>query len=150
LSGRVERFRDELATEYLLITREAMRQGDIPEGWRSDYVHGTALLERLLSLEGDDVRLLCTLLEVCVDWFVDLYNANDSRLFRELDRKVPYAVRLARLVSAGPAEQPARMVLSQFSMFRGLLTGDPTWKRAFYQTALEFNPGNSNARELLA
>ena len=34
LAGRAARFRDDLATDYLLATREAMRYGDIPEGWR--------------------------------------------------------------------------------------------------------------------
>jgi hypothetical protein len=152
LGHEVKRFRDELATEYLLITREAMRFGEIPEGWRSDYERGTAMLERsLLCFESDNVRLLTTLMEICVDWFVDLYNANDGRrLFRELDRYTPHAIHLARLVSERPGELAARAVLSQFYKFRGLLSADPAQKRAFYQTALDFNPGNSNARELLA
>jgi hypothetical protein len=151
LTSRVERFRDELATEYLLITREAMRYGEIPEGWRADYERGLAFLERSLSLDADNVRLLTTLLEVCADWFVDLYNANDGgRLFQELSRSTPHALRLARLVSDRPSELAARAILSQFCKFRGFLARDRAQKIAFYQQALEFNPGNSNARELLA
>src|SRR3712207_6973930 len=59
----VARFRDELATEALVLTREVMRSGEPGEGMRADYERGLALLRRLLSLDGDNVRLLAAMVE---------------------------------------------------------------------------------------
>ena len=99
LAERAARFRDELATDYLLATREAMRYGAIPEGWRADYAKGLSGLLRLLSLDRDNVRLLTAMVEICNDWFLDLYNAGDPRQLAEhVDRFTPFATQLARLV----------------------------------------------------
>ncbi len=75
LADRVARCRDELATEYLVTTREAMRFGDIAEGMHADYDKGLTFLRRLLSLDRDSVRLLTALVEVCGEYFLDLYHA---------------------------------------------------------------------------
>src|SRR5262249_35555591 len=40
LTKRIEAFRDELATEYLVLTRESMRYGTIPSGYDADYETG--------------------------------------------------------------------------------------------------------------
>jgi hypothetical protein len=151
LAARVERFRDELATEYLLTTREAMRYGDIPEGWRSDYDKGLAGLRRLLSLDRDNLRLLTALVEVCTDWFLDLYHLGDAPGLREqVDRYTPFALQLARLVEDRPADLAARAALADFWKFRGFLSREPDQKAALYREALRFNPANDNVRTLLA
>jgi hypothetical protein len=152
LHERVERFRDQLATEYLVTMREAMRFGRTPEGWRADYERGLAYLRRLLSLDRDSVRLLTVVVEVCDDWFYDLYAIGDgARLVAEVDRYSPFALQLARLVESGSGVGvAARAALSDFWKIRGFLTNDRARKVALYREALRFNPGNQNVRDLLA
>ncbi len=151
LGERVARWRDDLATEFLLATREAMRFGDVPEGLHADYEKGLAALRRHLSLDHDNVRLLTALVEICTDWFLDLYNAPDvGDLAEVVGRFTPLAQQLARLSEGRPGDLPARAVLADFWKFRGFVTHDRARKRALYEEALQFNPGNSNVRELLA
>ncbi len=150
LAGRAARFRDELATEYLLATREAMRYGAIPEGWRADYARGLSGLLRLLGLDRDNVRLLTAMMEICNDWFLDLYNAGDPRqLAEQVDRFTPFVAQLARLVGDRPGELAARAALSDFCKFRGFTAGDRGRKVELYREALRFHPGNDNVRGLL-
>jgi tetratricopeptide (TPR) repeat protein len=151
LSDRVARFREELATDYLLATREAMRFGEVPEGWHADYEKGLAALRRFLSLDRDNPRLLTALVEVCDEWFLDLYNATGrAGLAAQVERFTPFALQLARLVEGRPGHLAARAALSDFYKFRGFLTSDRTRKEALYREALAFNPANQNVRDLLA
>jgi hypothetical protein len=151
LGERVERFREELATEYLLTTREAMRFCAVPEGWRADYEKGLTYLRRLLSLDRDNPRLLSALVEICNDWFLDLYHQNDAATLRgQLDRFTPFALQLARRIDERPADLPARAALSDFWKFRGFLAADREQKAGLYREALRFNPANNNVRDLLA
>jgi hypothetical protein len=151
LAQRVTAFRDELATEYLVATREVMRYGAIPEGWRADYDRGLAYLRRLLSLDGDNLRLLSVLIEICTDWLFDLSVTGELSLLRQqLERFTPFAHRLARLVEDQAGQLSARAALAEFWKIRGLLTADRQQKRALYQEALRFNPANGEAARLLA
>ncbi len=151
LAGRAARFRDDLATDYLLATREAMRYGDIPEGWRADYAKGLSVLPRLLSLDRDNVRLLSAMVEICDEWFLDLYNAGDPRRLAEhVERFTPFASQLGRLMADRPGDLAARAALSDFYKFRGFVAGDRARKIELYTEALRFNPGNDNVRVLLA
>jgi hypothetical protein len=151
VAARVARFREELATEYLVSTREAMRYGDVPEGYRSDYVKGLGRLQRLLSLDSDNVRLLTTLLEICAEWFFDLYRLGDwSALIEQVGRFTPFAMRLARLADVRPGELAARAAVAEFYKFRGFVSPDPAAKAALYREALRFDPANANVRDLLA
>jgi hypothetical protein len=155
LHERLAAFRDGLATDYLLETREEMRAGDIPEGWRADYEAGLARLRRLLSLDRDNPVLLTALLEICGDWFLDLYNTQEVEQMRaEADRYGPFAAQLAR-VGLKPGEGwsgelAARAALAEFYKFRGYLAESPDRKIALYREALAFNPANDNVRRLLA
>jgi hypothetical protein len=151
LTERIERFREELATEYLLTTREAMRFGTIPEGWRADYEKGLTYLRRLLSLDRENLRLLAALVEICNDWFLDLYHQNDAAtLQRQIERFTPFALQLARRIDDRPGDLPARAALSDFWKFRGFLAPNRDQKAALYREALRFNPANNNVRDLLA
>jgi hypothetical protein len=151
LAERVAKFRDDLATEYLLTTREAMRHGRIPQGWRADYERGLSQLSRLVSLDRDNVRLLTSLIEICCEWFIDLYNTQDAQAMHEqVGRYTPLALQLARLVADRATELPARAALAEFSKFRGFLENDPARKIALYREALRLDPGNRNIQELLA
>ncbi|HZV03803.1 MAG TPA: hypothetical protein VE999_01820 [Gemmataceae bacterium] len=150
LAECVEQFREELATEYLLTTRESMRFGAVPEGWRADYEKGLTYLRRLLSLDRDNLRLLVALVEICNDWFLDLYHQNDTAMLRrQLDRFTPFAQQLARRIDERPSDLPARVALSDYWKFRGFLAADREQKAALYREALRFNPANANVRELL-
>jgi hypothetical protein len=150
LAERIERFGDELATDYLLTTREAMRFGAIPEGWRADYEKGLTYLRRLLSLDRDNCRLLAALVEICNDWFLDLYHLHDGATLRaQLERFTPFALQLARRIDDRPGDLTARSALSDFWKFRGFLAADRAAKLALYREALRFNPANTNVRELL-
>jgi hypothetical protein len=151
LARRVERFGDELATAYLLTTREAMRFGAIPEGWHADYEKGLSYLCRLLRLDRDNRRLLTALVEVCVDWFLDLYNTGDPpRLRAEVERYTPFALHLARLLEDRPGESFAAPALAEFYKFRGFVSPDREEKVARYREALALDPSNGNVRQLLA
>ncbi len=149
LPGRAERFRDELATEYLLKTREAMRFGDIPEGFRADYERAFSLLASALALDPDNVRLLTAHVEICVEWFFDLYQLQDARLFTEVDRLLEPAERLAGLARSQEGLPAARAALSDYWKFRGFAAASPA-KAELYREALRLNPGNDNVRDLLA
>jgi hypothetical protein len=151
VTERIERFREELATEYLLTTREAMRYGNIPEGWRADYEKGLSYLRRLLSLDRDNPRLLAALLEICNDWFLDLYHQSDPVGLRaRVERFTPFALQLARRIDERPGDLTARAALADFWKFRGFVAADRASKVALYREALRFNPANPNVRDLLA
>lgn len=150
-AARVARFRDELATDFLLATREAMRHGRAPEGFRADYDGCLTGLRRILSLDRDNPRLLTALVETCGDWFFDLYNAGaGATLAEQVERFTPFALQLARLVEGRPGDLAARAALAGFTKFRGFIAVDPARKAELYREALRFNPAEENARELLA
>jgi hypothetical protein len=150
-AGRVTRFRDELATDHLLATREAMRHAPAPEGFRADYESGLTGLRRLLSLDRDNPRLLTALLETCGDWFFDLYNAGSrAALAEQVERFTPFALQLARLVEGRPGDLAARAALAAFTKFRGFVAADAGRRAELYREALRFNPADENVRELLA
>jgi hypothetical protein len=151
LTTRAQRFREDLATEYLLTTREAMRYGDIPEGWHADYEKGLSFLRRLLSLERDNPRLLTALVEICGEWFLDLYNVQDTaQLSHQVDRFTPFALQLARLVEGRTGDLAAGAALANYWKFRGFVATERAQKITLYREALRFNPSNGNVRELLA
>jgi hypothetical protein len=150
LRKRVQQFREELATEYLLATRQAMTHGHIPEGWHADYDKGLSHLRRLLSFDRENVRLLTALVAICGEWFLDCYN-NEAfgRLWDQVFRFTPFAQQLARLIDGRPGDLAARAALSEFYKFRGFIEPDRRRKADFYREALRFNPGNDNVRRLL-
>ncbi len=150
LEMRVTQFKDRLATDYLVTTREAMRYGIAPEGCQTDYDRGLGHLRRLLSLDNENVRLLTAFVEICNEWFLDLYRVQaGSMLTDQVHRFVPFAAKLSQLVADRPAELSARAALADFNKFRGFVQRDREKKAAFYREALRLNPGNDNVRELL-
>jgi hypothetical protein len=150
-ADRVARFRDELATDFLIATRESMRFGPAPEGFRADYEGGLTGLRRILSLDRENPRLLTALVETCGDWFFDLYNAGTGvTLAEQVERFTPFALQLTRLVEGRPGDLAARAALAGFTKFRGFVAADPQRKAELYREALRFNPAEENVRELLA
>jgi hypothetical protein len=127
-----------------------MRYGAIPEGWRADYEKGLLYLRRLLSLDRDNARLLIALVEICNDWFLDLYHLNDPALRTQVERFTPFALHLARRMDERPGDLSARAALADFWKFRGFLAADRDRKIALYNEALRFNPANTNVQNLLA
>jgi hypothetical protein len=151
VARRTAGFRDDLATDYLLSTREAMQHGHILEGLRCDYTRGLMLLRRLLSIDRDNLRLLTALVEVSTEWFLDLHHLGDAAGLREqVDRYTPFALQLARLVADRPGDLAARAAVAEYWKFRGFISRDPDERVALYREALRFNPANSNVRDLLA
>jgi hypothetical protein len=150
-ADRVARFRDELATDFLLATREGMRHAPATEGFRADYDSGLTGLRRLLSLDRDNPRLLTALVDICGDWFFDLYNGGaGTALAEQVERFTPFALQLARLVEGRPGDLAARAALAGFTKFRGFVAPDRSRKAELYREALRFNPADENVRELLA
>jgi hypothetical protein len=148
---RIVRFREELATDFLLATREAMRHAPAPEGLRADYNAGLSGLRRLLSLDRDNQRLLIALVETCVDWFFDLYNAGArGPLAEQVERFTPFALQLARLAEGRQNDLAARVPLGGFTKFRGFVASDPARKAELYREASRLNPTDDNVRDLLA
>jgi hypothetical protein len=123
----------------------------VPEGWRADYEKGLSSLRRLLSLDRDNPRLLTVLVEVCDEWFLDLYNADDrAGLARLVARFTPFALQLARLTEGRAGDLAARAALADFCKFRGFLAAERAEKIALYREALRFDPAKQNVRDLLA
>jgi hypothetical protein len=150
LAESAARFREELATEYLVATREAMRYGQVAEGWRADYDKGLAGLVRLLSLDTGNVRLLTALVETCNDYFHDCYvNEDARRLWEGVERYTPFALQLALLADQRQADLTARAALAEFYKFRGFVAPQRERKLALFREALGFDPRNENVRELL-
>jgi hypothetical protein len=128
-----------------------MRYGAVPEGWQADYEKGLRYLRRLLSLDRENVRLLTALVEICSEWFLDLYRTQAMRAMAEqVERFTPFALQLLRLVEERPGDVAARAVLSEFYKFRGFVQRSKEEKVALYREALRLNPGNNNVRDLLA
>ncbi|MGL4554777.1 MAG: hypothetical protein ACRC33_26730, partial [Gemmataceae bacterium] len=151
LKEPVAAFRDALATDYLVSTRDAMRHADAPAGFRADYERGLTLLRRLMSLDRDNVRLLTAILDTCAEWFLDCYNAEDrDAMAEQAGRHRPLADHLARLIADRPGELSARAALSEFTKFRGFLEPDPAARAAIYREALRWNPNNENVQQLLS
>src|SRR5260370_24327249 len=102
-----------------------MRYGEVPEGCRADHDKGLRYLRRLLSLDRENVRLLTAVVEICDEWFLDLYHARASRaLHDQVDRFTPFAAQLLRLVEDRPGDVAARGALSDFFKFRGFVQRD--------------------------
>jgi hypothetical protein len=151
LAQKIEAFREQLATEYLVATREAMRYGEVAEGWNADYEKGLGFLSRLLSLDRDNVRLLTALVEICDEWFLDCYNNQDfPRLWQGVERYTPFAMQLARLVDRdGGLELSVRAALAEFYNYRAFTTADTEHKAALYREALRFHPSKENVGKFL-
>jgi len=150
LSRRAAAFRDELATEYLVQTREGMRHGETPRGWRADYERGLTSLRRMLSLDRDNIRLLTAIVEICGEWFLDFYNTEDRPgMAEQVSRHLPLANHLGRLVADAPGELTARAALAEFTKFRGFVEASPPARAELYREGLKWDPANDNLRELL-
>jgi len=150
LTAATNRFREELATEYLVATREAMRYGPVAEGWRADYAKGLAGLVRFLGLDRGNVRLLTALVETCNDYFHDCYvNEDTHRLWEGVERYTPFAQQLALVADQRQADLTARAAVAEFYKFRGFVAPERERKLALFREALAFNPRNENVRELL-
>jgi hypothetical protein len=144
---RASRCREELVAQFGGATRQAMREGDFPTGWKADHDLATGRLSRLLSLAPDSVRVLTTLLELAADWFRDLDQTRDTdRLRNEVDRFTPQAVQLARLIEDRPGNLGSRYALSAFYRFRSQVAADIPTRISLLREALRFNPGNDEAR----
>jgi tetratricopeptide (TPR) repeat protein len=151
LAERLVGFRDALATHFLVHTREVMRHAEAPAGFSADYERGLSLLRRMLSLDRDNIRLLVALIEICNDWFLDCYNAEEFGTLRDLvQRHRPFAEQLLRLIGDRPGEITARQVLSDFWKARGFSESDREKRVAYYREALRLNPNNENVQQLLA
>jgi hypothetical protein len=151
LAGAIARFRDDLATEYVVQAREAMRYGTMA-GFDSDYEAGVTCLTRLLSLDRDNLRLLTELVVICTEWFQECYaNSEAVQLAQLVDRFSSFALQLARLVDrSGGAELTGRAALAEFTKFRGFVAVDPDRKAALYREALRYQPSNENVKRLSA
>jgi tetratricopeptide (TPR) repeat protein len=149
---RISAFRDELATEYLVMTREAMRYSAGRGKCDMDYETGLTWLTRLLSLDRDNPRLLTEMASICVEWFAECYEKGDlETVGRGVERFTPFALQLARLVEQSEgAELTARAALAEFTKFRGFITQEPARKAALYREALRWHPTNDKVRRLLA
>jgi tetratricopeptide (TPR) repeat protein len=139
---RIDAFRDELATEYLVMAREAMRYGSISAGYDADYATGLNWLVRLLSLDRDNRRLLMELVSICTEWFQECYGVGDlQQLSQGVERFTPFALHLGRQIEqSDSAELTARAVLADFTKYRAFVTDDPARKADLYAEAQRWHP----------
>ena len=104
----------------------------------------------MLSLDRDSVRLLTALVEVCGEYFLDLYHAGSpAQLVEQVERFLPFALQLARLIENQPGALAARAALAEYCKFRGFIAREREQKKNLYRDALRFNPANENVRNLL-
>src|SRR5262249_19797707 len=137
LAELAAQFREEVATEYLVATREAMHYGQAPEGRRAGCDRGLAGLARLLSLDPGSVRLLTALVETCNDYFHDCYvNEDTRRLWEGVERYTPFALQLALLADRRRADLTAQAALAEFYKFRGFVAPERERKLALFREAL--------------
>jgi hypothetical protein len=148
LTKRIEAFRDELATEYLVLTRESMRYGTVPSGYDADYETGLNCLARLLSLDSSNQRLLTEVVSICTEWFQECYGIGDLQtLARAVERFTPFALQLGRRIEqSDAAELTARSVLAEFTKFRGFVCEDPVRKADLYREAQRWHPSRGRPK----
>jgi hypothetical protein len=148
LAKRIDDFRDELVTEYLVLTRESMRYGKVPAGYDADYETGLNCLTRLLSLDSDNPRLLIEVVSICTEWFHECYGIGDMRTLAQIvERFTPFALNLGRRIEqSDAAELTARSVLAEFTKFRGFICDDPVRKADLYREAQRWHPTRGRSK----
>ena len=152
LADRIERFREELATEYLLTTREAMRFGAIPEGWRADYDKGLSL-PAPPAQSGSRQRIDCwppSSRSATIGFSICITKTTPRRCGGRSIASHRSPCNWLVASTNAPAICRARAALSDFWKFRGFLAADREQKAVLYREALRFNPANNNVRDLLA
>ncbi|ONK12654.1 hypothetical protein [Streptomyces sp. MP131-18] len=156
LAGRVI---DDWSHEAIRHAEEVLEDADavakLPPGITKDF---TSAVHRLLPLAGLDVplpRVLTAGLEWCNEWQYCIYGLPVDDASRQ--RQMKGAVRLARhfaddlagVATPGQSHLRENQALSKHFMFRGFIADDPAAAEQAYRTALEWNPLNSNAEDLM-
>ena len=130
---------------------EAINRGQVYyyllKPWRTE-----ELLQTLRSaahtfrLERDNVRLLTALVEICNEFFFDLYHAGPERLVEQVDRYTPFALQLARLLEARPGNLAASVALAEFFKFRGCVSRTQFAAIAHWACASVIRPSQTSCR----
>lgn len=123
----------------------------LPEGVEQDYEAGIRLLEPMVDLGVPLSGLLTTVLQWHNGLQDSLYHMHEREELRKVvGRARRFADLLAPLCTPGKGYLPANKALGAHFVDRGLfVAGDTRTKRAMYEQALDWDPGNLNATRFL-
>lgn len=139
-----------LVREAEKVTEDAEAIKSLPKGIRKNYEGGIRYLEPFIKLNIPEVRVLRTSLEWYNDWCYDLYVTREIERIKALMLSARLvADQLAPLCIKGRGYPPENQALSQHFLLRGFATDEPEHATKEYKEALEWNPGNDNAEQLL-
>jgi tetratricopeptide (TPR) repeat protein len=146
----LDEFGSILVDEAEKITENADAIKDLPSGIRKNYEGGIQHLENFIKLNITVVRVLRASLQWYNDWCFDLYVTKNIEHLKKLmqsaghvaDSLAPNCVKLR-------GYSPENQALSQHFMFRGFIVDAPKQAIKEYREALDWNPENENAKELL-
>jgi tetratricopeptide (TPR) repeat protein len=148
--GFLDDWGNTLVSEAEKITDNPEAIKNLPPGIRKNYQGGIRYLQPFIDIGIPVSRILrASLLWYC-DWCYDLYTREDLKSVKELmvpSRKV--ADMLAPLCIKARGYMPENQALSTHYMLRGFTAGDPDQMIKEYEEALEWNPSNDNAQQLL-
>jgi hypothetical protein len=106
-------------------------------------------VERFLKLGVDNERLANSVLDWYNDWCFELHALKDEGALRKVCSKAePAATRLKRFAKKGAGHLPANQAISKHCLIQGALE-EAERDVPIFREALEWNPGNHNAQQLL-
>ncbi|MFF2508028.1 hypothetical protein ACFVTY_32390 [Streptomyces sp. NPDC058067] len=138
-----------LAAERL--AEDPERISALPDGMDKDYEAGIESLATAVDHGFAATGVLCTLLTWHNQWQNCHYELDDRDAMRSVvTRAVRFAELLARSAVKGRPHQRENQLLATHYVDRGLLDPDTTKAVGYFELALEWNPANTNATQLLA
>jgi tetratricopeptide (TPR) repeat protein len=122
----------------------------LPKGIRKNYEGAIRELEPFIRLGIPIPRVLRASLEFYNTWCRDLYSASEiDRIRKVLEPAKKTAEQLMPLCTKGRGHQSENQILSEYWMLQGFTSQKPDAGQTEYEQALEWNPANSNAEDLL-
>jgi tetratricopeptide (TPR) repeat protein len=152
--GMAEDFLDDwgntLAVEAEKIVDDPEAIKSLPEGIRKNYQGGIRYLQPFIDIGVPVRRALQRSLQWYCDWSYDLYTRGDMAGVKSLmDPSRKIADMLAPVCVKTSGHLPENQALSMHYMLRGFTGTDAGKIIHEYEAALEWNPGNDNAQQLL-
>ena len=123
----------------------------LPTGIRQNYAGAIAVVEPFVAMGIPAAPVLRAGLSWYNDWAYDLYTLRDTGQIQKLMAPARrMADQLLPLCTKHQGHVPDNQVLSMHFLLRGFtIEDDPKAAQREYEEALEWNPGNTNARNLL-
>ena len=122
----------------------------LPSGISKNWPGGIDVLRPLVRIGAPLPRVLRVALDWYVDWCYALVPNKDFDGIEELVKSAQqFADQLVPLAERGQGHQPENQALSRYYMFRGYVATKVEESKAQYRLALEWDPYNDEAQNLL-